>query len=221
MAVSEVDLLSPLKCADVVTMPKDEALEKFNEYRNALGRAQNAADKIIMQCYKALSQGHGVLNVVEAIKKAGMNPDWTPKLAIMRADQERVFFRRASNNAGNFSYSERYYIARTAKAARATRLHFHLPEGTLKSPPSETRPWPSSYWHTHEAPLPLIPPQYRPSDALSKYCILWEVEKWTPREPPADPMLLKPLGQTGLYVVLAHWDLTPIERMVLGGLLGQ
>jgi hypothetical protein len=32
-------------------------------------------------------------------------------------------------------------------------------------------------------------------------------------------MLLKPLGHSDLYAVVAHWDLTEIERMVLGAML--
>jgi hypothetical protein len=51
------------------------------------------------------------------------------------------------------------------------------------------------------------------------------VEKWEslpkPQRPPGDPMLLKPLAQTGLYAVMAHWNLTDIEKMVLGAMYGN
>lgn len=47
-----------------------------------------------------------------------------------------------------------------------------------------------------------------------------EIEaQWRP-VPPVDPFLLKHLGGT-LYVVLAQWDLTPLEQAVLAGRLEQ
>jgi hypothetical protein len=49
---------------------------------------------------------------------------------------------------------------------------------------------------------------------------LWEVNQWSPARPPDDPVLLSPLGGD-LYAVLAHWDLTEIEKMVLGAILGS
>lgn len=41
--------------------------------------------------------------------------------------------------------------------------------------------------------------------------------EWAP-VPPTDPFLLRHLGGT-LYVVLAQWDLTPLEKAVLAGRL--
>ncbi|WP_417382176.1 hypothetical protein [Gimesia sp.] len=44
-----------------------------------------------------------------------------------------------------------------------------------------------------------------------RYALPWETE-WETIS--VDPMLLKHLGKS-LYVVLAHWDLTPLEQAVL------
>jgi hypothetical protein len=137
----------------------------------------------------------------------------------MRADQDIVYFHRQGSE-GFYSNTSRYYLRSVNKQAQAKRLQFHYPRGTFREVPAGEM-WPRDYHNTLEAPVPPIPPAHRPAGDLGKYCILWEVDKWVAREPPADPMLLRPLGQTGLYVVLAHWDLTPVERMVLGGLLGQ
>jgi hypothetical protein len=64
---------------------------------------------------------------------------------------------------------------------------------------------------TGRALVPLIPPWARPKAKLSNYHILWEAD-WT--DVPVDPALLKHLGGP-LYVVLAVWDLTEVERSVL------
>jgi hypothetical protein len=63
--------------------------------------------------------------------------------------------------------------------------------------------------------VPSVPPQFRPTGALSDYHILFEAE-WQ-RVPPVDPMLLKQIGhaESPLFVVLAAWDLSPLEQAVL------
>lgn len=215
--------LGILDSADVFTMPKEEALEKFKEYRLGYKRSRRMLDKMMSQTYKALSEGQGIINVGAAIKQAGVHEaTWLPKLAIMRADQRSVFFKRQNSGGAAFiSEIDRFRSFRLLKKLQHERLQFVLPAQTLPPWDSAQGTQPTNYWNTHEAPLPVVPPLLRPQDALSNYCILWEVEKWEAREPPVDPMLLKPIGQTGLYVVVAHWDLTPVERMVLGSLLGQ
>ena len=49
---------------------------------------------------------------------------------------------------------------------------------------------------------------------LDRYFILWEAD-WQ-RRAPVDPALLRPVGGD-LYVVVATWDLTDLERAVLNG----
>jgi hypothetical protein len=51
----------------------------------------------------------------------------------------------------------------------------------------------------------------RPDD-LTHYHILWEAE-WTFRAP-GDPILLSKINDT-MYAVVAQWDLTPLEQLVL------
>jgi hypothetical protein len=62
--------------------------------------------------------------------------------------------------------------------------------------------------------VPLIPPRFRPSPRRLRHChILWEVEQWT-MTAPHDPALLRHVCGD-LWAVLAVWDLTELERLVL------
>lgn len=154
------DQLNPLSTAEVFTLPKEEALEKFKEYSASVKRSHSAMDRLMVQTFRALSKGLGVINVPEAIKKAGVTEDYKPKLAIMRADQPIVHFHRASAGAGRYSFSERYYLSRNSRKARAARLQFVVPEHTFPAPPRDAR-WPNDYWWTLSAPVPPIPPAHR------------------------------------------------------------
>jgi hypothetical protein len=59
----------------------------------------------------------------------------------------------------------------------------------------------------------LLPPSIKPSEAsLKHYHILWEAE-WE-NAPPVDPYLLRRIS-ANLFVVIASWDLTPLERAVM------
>lgn len=79
------------------------------------------------------------------------------------------------------------------------------------------RPWRGSW----SAMVPIVPPKHRPAGAssLDAYLVLWEVDAWVWRtnpKPPVDPALLRHVGGD-IYAVLATWDLTPLEQLVLAG----
>jgi hypothetical protein len=65
----------------------------------------------------------------------------------------------------------------------------------------------------HEAMVPMIPAHLKPRRGLANYHILWEAE-WE-RVPPRDPYLLRRIGKADLWLVVAHWDLTEVERAAL------
>jgi hypothetical protein len=60
--------------------------------------------------------------------------------------------------------------------------------------------------------VPLVPIHLRPRRALGAYHILWEAE-WK-RVPPVDPMLLRRIGGD-IWLVVAAWDLTEVERAAM------
>lgn len=68
--------------------------------------------------------------------------------------------------------------------------------------------------------VPIVPPTVRKGHAdLSRYFTLWEVEQWADQRIRAaadrDPYLLQRLGGD-LYAVVGEWDLTELERAVMG-----
>ncbi len=69
--------------------------------------------------------------------------------------------------------------------------------------------------------VPVVPPKHRPARAstLDSCLVLWEAQNWTWRSvpaPPGDPALLRHVGGD-IYAVIATWDLTDLERLVLAG----
>jgi hypothetical protein len=226
--MSEIGPLS--QAAEVVTIPKEEALLKFKEYSQALRTTRTQHDRMMKAVYGALSEGLGVINPRQAIIKAGVEEvNLLPRLAISRADRETVFFcRQHFQDQAFFSSSERFFLGQQNLAAQGRRDQFTFGVGDL--------PRVADYWAKRgerplydevvKATVPIVPPAHRPgAGTVGQYSILWEVEKWEalprPQRAPGDPMLLRPLGQTGLYAVMAHWDLTDIEKMVLGAMYGS
>jgi hypothetical protein len=135
-------------------------------------------------------------------------------LAIAPADASRVTVRMDQDGSAEFMD--------TAFAFTRGRVHrVKVPADTF---PRFAIQWTNggprregvSWRPTAEAIVPTIPPDLRPPHALRGYHILWEAA-WTPT-PPSDPVLLKSLGGP-LYAVLAQWDLTPLERAVLRGIV--
>lgn len=92
---------------------------------------------------------------------------------------------------------------------------FELPHGHQKGS-SMLGGWHRNAW---TAMVPIVPPKHRPGNAttLASYLILWDVDRWewsALPQPPGDPALLSHVGGD-IYAVLATWDLTELERLVL------
>jgi len=61
--------------------------------------------------------------------------------------------------------------------------------------------------------VPLVPVHLRPKRGLANYHVLWEAE-WE-RIVPRDPLLLRQIGRGDMWLVVAQWDLTEVERAAL------
>jgi hypothetical protein len=195
-----------------ITMPRAEAVAKMKAYRDAL---RNQADKEFEQAlraYRALAKGTVLVDPFQAIREAGWDDQFRPKLAMSRADQRRIRLRlmlESRHDGENTLW-------------RSDGVRFESPELTWRSkdrqinvPRMPVTAWTAWMPETPNAQaiVPMIPPDVRPKRGNPKqWYILWEAE-WE-NIPPKDPLLLKPIGGT-LYAVLAAWDLTEVERKII------
>jgi hypothetical protein len=163
--------------------------------------------------------GGKVIDVYEAFKKAGLNSEGNPKLAICRAD-------------GVVCYALKYEDGRCLYRADKQEWYYSktngdvlLPAGTFKwimvEEPSRWNPNVKIKRMTGsdriKTSVPIIPPSILNlvKTQLKNYHIIWEVKEWRPL-PPKDPILVKKLTPN-LFGVLATWNLTKLERAVIRG----
>ena len=190
-----------------ITMPTDEARERYDEYRLALrDKEPTPEDRGVMLGYAALAKGRALLDLPAVLRAGGVDAQGMPKLAAARAHWRWCHLLVDRDGRGAFADSRDSLDGRVAWHRR-----FPFPAGTLAQP-SVTFVW------RRRALVPTIPPNLRPTKALHRYVVLFEAE-WQP-VPPTDPLLLRHV-HGALYAVLAAWDLTPLERAVLAGRLTE
>lgn len=181
-----------------LTMDKDQARDLYRSYQDhRAGMTKN--DQAIAAIYKRIAQGKLVIRALASITAAGLNAQGLPKLAIMRADIPKVQF-CAHNDEVTFNGANRQGNAR----GYAKDKHFRLAMPGMK-------------WNVSNrvASVPLIPVHLRPTKAIAKYHVLWEAD-WD--QYPVDPYLLRRFGEDA-WLVVAAWDLTPVERAVMSSKL--
>lgn len=179
-----------------ITLPLAKAAEKFKEYRNAVRHSHQKEDAELMRGFRVLKNGGKLIDVHDAMKFAGLNEKKQPKLAICRADAQQCWWFGHSNGSAEFAMDQHHGWRRVSRDR-----YVRFPAGTF----------PADTIDRLKAVVPSIPPRLRPKVAYSKLHILWEAEWETI---PTDPMLLRHLSGA-LYVVLAVWDLSELERAVL------
>lgn len=166
---------------------------------------ETAMDAEIRKAYRAIGQGRMVIQALASIIAAGAKADGTPKLAICNAAETRCRLEITESGKAMMWPSRN---GRPPNTTDRTNV-FRFPEGTfLPFTKRDAYDW----RHPYEAVVPLIPPHLRPRTALDKYHILWEAE-WG-RVIPVDPMLLRRLSGD-MWLVVAAWDLTPVERAAM------
>lgn len=210
-------ILERLEAPALSAESRNEARARHAEYLEAkkVGKAMPGDDEARCTMH-ALSRGQKVIDIAAVMEWAGCSEDaengicGTPILAIARADQQRVGFRWFDD--GSCAFSSRVGRAYDKRVGRTrNRYLFHeTASGEVIKLPGYT------LWSdlaggsaTYEAIAPRIPPKLRPNAHLSRYHILWEAH-WN--HAPEDPYLLRRIGKSRLFVVLAQWDLTDTER---------
>jgi hypothetical protein len=200
---------------------KDEAEKLYNEYAELVTKREEEHLEILKKCYFHLKEGRKILNVFDVIEKAGVDDlHKEPTLAIANAAWHEVTFSKLRFKSGIFGNS-RY----------GTRNN--VPKDFIELPPNLfTDEWKNtdiaqkSGWFSPErqyikTAIPLIPAILMPRGALSNYYILFEVTNWEEaidrRKIGNDPFLLRRISEN-MFVILASWDVSPIEQAVLEGI---
>lgn len=189
---------------ETIALDREAARELYLKYR-AHQHYAKPIDLEVQRTYNAIAKGRVVVKALDSIVKAGVGDDHYPKLAIVRADAEYCWLDYRRDGSAVMS-QERFY------RPMHTRTYIEFPAGSFPRRP-DTRP--AYFEASRQAMVPLIPLEHRPKRGLANYHILFEAV-WHP-SPPVDPMLLRRIGLADLWVVLAAWELTEVERAVLAG----
>ena len=202
---------------NTISAPAREAKEKLAEYRAALRKQWNKTDEILAHTYRQLAKGRMLVDVRGAIIGAGFDEDHRPKLAIARADQPFVWWRRSF-------YSQHGHIRCLNSSPLTGRYNEQSGSRVFCFAVPRTEAWPECddkcppiHRRDAKAMVPIIPPRYRADAHLPRCHILWGVQGAWESDPPKDPFLLKRV-HGDLFAVLAVWDLTELERAVLKGI---
>jgi hypothetical protein len=224
-----------------VEIPRGEARESYVEYRRAahtesdpaarreleeMARAFRLAaqeDVALIALTPTIARGGTVTRTIVHAKGTAHERRThfaLPRLAVAPADAQFVFTLGVEHD-GSITFIDRL---RTSPRYTSGVIHLeagfeipvaHEPANRIDSA------WTTSGW---SAQVPIVPPKHRPgrvrsTGGLRPYRILWEVDDWRWRVDPTpsrDPALLRHVGGD-IYAVLATWDLSELERLVLSG----
>lgn len=215
----------------VITVAPEQARAKLRAYRQAVRETRRRDDRLMAHAFYQASRGKQIVSLSAAIEAGGTieteveRTVWesvryvrrrctvaVPRLAVARALTNLVYL-RVTGEAVEFHDGHdkaRWHVANVGEHHAMVR--WVLPAVDL----AWNRPL--------SARVPPIPPEVRPRGHrsavanLANYHVLWEAEWRQERAPvPRDPALLKHIGGD-LFVVMATWDLTDLERAVLASL---
>lgn len=187
-----------------VTIPPWEAKALWRDY-HAHKASATEMDKEIARMYHAIGRGEVIIDAFQAVIDAGVNDQGFPKLALSRADSKTCEVEMWRNGRARMRAD---YSFRRGNARIGTQVEF--PANAFPRGDTPGDPW--EVLRRAEAIVPFIPPKHRPS-TLFDYDILWEAE-WRKR-PPVDPVLLRRIGKSRAWIVVAAWDLSEVERLAM------
>lgn len=194
-----------------ITMARAEAAELYRKYR-AHKAYSEPIDWEVQRTYQLLAQGKVIIRAIDSIKAAGLDDKGLPKLALAPATATACHIRRDSSGSLIMGPNDDFWHTRKNQLRfREETFAFPADSFLVKERWSNDRRRAS---HTdHKAVTPPVPVDVRPRRGLDNYHVLWEAE-WEPI-PPRDPYLLRRIGKADLWLVVAHWDLTEVERAAL------
>ena len=195
---------------ELVQVPRGEAAILARKYKEHRAYSE-PIDWEVQRAYTLLASGKVIIRAIESIKQAGLNREFLPKLALTPANATHCHIRRWRDGSMVMSPQPDFW--------KTNKKQFRFRESTFAFP---VESFPVQQWRNdrgraetseHKAQVPIIPAYLRPKRGLPNYHVLWEAE-WE-RVPPRDPYLLRRIGQSDMWLVVAHWDLTEVERAAL------
>ncbi len=194
------------------------AKDKWREYRDAEKISDNKVYTDLKKVYNQLKAGRKIIDIGKVLVSGGLN-DWhQPNLAIAKITSKFVWCQY--NESGRLVFTNASDWGDQGRTPLKEDVAISgMPEFTCKGLVEAGKMRKDrSGWGRMElkAPVPIVPPKILPAKTEGYY-VLWEVEEWK-IVPPRDPWLLKRITDT-LFVALAAWELTEIERSAMAGRL--
>lgn len=182
-----------------IEVTRSKARELYRKYKQHQHYSE-PIDHEIQRTYQLIAQGRVVIRAVQSVISAGLGEDGWPRLALANATHQSVTCHMEKDGRTVFHKGG-------WGGERDRRNTFRVAAGVF------VRQVPMKDWReTASAMVPLVPIHLRPKRGLQNYHILFEAI-WK-RVPPRDPMLLRRIGGD-LWLVVAAWDLTEVERAAM------
>lgn len=204
---------SPIEKVEKIMIPEEQAKEEWKKYCELLKERKEKFLKVMKDSFYHAKEGRALINIYDVMRKAGLNEKNEPKLAIARADLNKVIFRKRDTGSGIFEMGEGWN--------RSFRFDVELTQGIfdIQWPRKDEKS--NASWNIKDeritAAVPNVPAQLMPKGSLENYYILWEVDEWKKMPKPKDPFLLKRISQN-MFVILGAWDLTELEVAIMEGM---
>ncbi len=197
-----------------VSMPESEAEKHYKEYLEVVKTRKEKHLEDLKKVYKALKDGKKIIDIYDAFKKTGVGEDGSPKLAITQAHRKQAGFRKEAGGGGIFS-------SRTTGWNWQERvIDVRLPAETFPEWKDKKGEVPNYASEIERRDIvtkaPIVPAHLMPQGKLENYYLLWEVDEWTAITKAVDPFLLRRIN-ANTFIVLASWDLTEVEQIVMRG----
>ncbi len=211
----KIERKSPIQKVETIVIPEKQAEEEWKKYCKLLRTRKDKHLEIMKKSMYFAKQGKKLINVYDVIQKGGLNKNREPRLAIARADINEVRFVKQDTGSGQFCMEHGSYRS-------GWNTDVHLPQKTFKTQwernlkADGTPDWGIKN-NEFKTKVPLIPADLMPEGELKNYYILWEVKEWEQLPETKDPFLLKRISEN-MFAVLGAWDVTELERAIIGGL---
>lgn len=204
---------SPIEKISQIFIPEEQAKIEWKKYNELLKKRKDKHLQIIKQAMYFAKQGKTLIDIYETIKKGGLNKNNEPRLAIARADLHEVYLEKQDTGTICFNMKRGDYSKDNVTLPQKS---FNIQWERQKNNDGTEDRW-RILNKELKTKVPIIPAEIMPNGDLSNYYVLWEVKEWEKLPEIKDPFLLKRISEN-MFVILGAWDITELERAIIGGL---